>query len=324
MTAPAPPLLSSAPVSSPSISPAPRPPRPRRWRRRAREALELLLIPLACGLLPWRWSLRLLGVLARWRGWFREEVELASRHARRAGFAPDPAAFERRLRWRLLVDALDPYLVSMRRRRRYVARWVQASGDALPERGPLMLLGTHHGCGFWFLPYMCTQELPLNIVAPPLASLLGGVSLPQRAWLHLRHRLLIRAAGRPLVYRGGASRAIAELLARGGVGFGLCDMPTQREDAVAVELAGRSTRLAQNMFELAARQQVPVMLFWSDTVLETGVRRIHFQRVDGLGVEAQVRAFAAMLDELIRRDPTGWRFWSIANAFFPDLDAEPG
>jgi hypothetical protein len=311
-------------VSSPSISPAPRPPRPRRWRRRAREALELLLIPLACGLLPWRWSLRLLGVLARWRGWFREEVELASRHARRAGFAPDPAAFERRLRWRLLVDALDPYLVSMRRRRRYVARWVQASGDALPERGPLMLLGTHHGCGFWFLPYMCTRELPLNIVAPPLASLLGGVSLPQRAWLHLRHRLLIRAAGRPLIYRGGASRAIAEVLGRGDVGFGLCDMPTQREDAVAVELAGRTTRLAQNMFELAARQQVPVVLFWSDTVLETGVRRIHFQRVDGLGVEAQVRAFAAMLDELIRRDPTGWRFWSIANAFFPDLDAEPG
>jgi hypothetical protein len=60
-----------------------------------------------------------------------------------------------------------------------------------------------------------------------------------------------------------------------------------------------------------------VYLFATDTDLDSGQRQIHFQRVDALPIEDQVRAFAAMLDASIRRDPSGWRFWSIAHAFFP-------
>ena len=292
---------------------------PRLVRRRIRQALELLLLPAIGAVLPWRWSLRLMGLLAAWRGWYREEVELSTQHARRAGFAPDPERFARRARWRLLVEGMDPFLVRARRRRRYVARWVRATGDALPADGPVVLVGPHFGCGFWFLPWMCTQGRPLNIVAPPLDTLTAGMSLPQKLNLRLRYRLLVHAAGRPLVYRGGAAQALASLLARGDVGFGLCDMPTQRADAVEVQLAGHATRLAQNMFELARRQGAPVVLFWSDTELATGIRRIHLERLEDGDVEDQVRRFARMLDGLIREDPSGWRFWSIGDAFFPEL-----
>jgi hypothetical protein len=278
----------------------------------------MFALPLAATLLPWRWSLRLMRLLSRWPGWYVDEVALSTEHAQRAGMAPDPEAFARRLRWRLLIDNLDGFLVPMRSRR-YLRRWLQASGDPLPERGPLMVVGTHHGCGYWFLPYMRSRGLPLNIVAPQLGPLLVRASLLENIFVRLRHRLIARAGGRPMVYRGNAAEATRQLLRRGEVSFGLADMPTNRRDAVAVQLAGLPTRLAPNMFELAADERIPVYLFWSDTDLATGTRRVHFQRMpDGSTPEEQVRAFAAMLDELIARDPTGWRFWSIAPSFFGD------
>lgn len=289
---------------------------PRAWLRRGREFTELFLLPVALTLLPWAWVLRLTRLLSRWQGWYVEEIRESVARAERCGWAPDAAAFARRLRWRLLIEHMDCFLVPMRGRG-YLRRWVRAIGDPLPARGPVMFIGTHHGCGYWFLPYAKSLGLCPNIVAPRLGPLLSRSSLFGNLYVRLRHKLIAFAAGRPLVYRGNAGEAVRQILIDGDCGFGLCDMPTNRPDAIEVELAGLPTRLAQNMFEIAAAAGAPVYLFATDTDLDSGQRQIHFQRVDTLPIEDQVRAFAAMLDASIRRDPSGWRFWSIAHAFFP-------
>ena len=288
---------------------------PRRWRKRLRELLEMFVMPALGALLPWSLSRRVLHALSRWRGWYHPEVTASCSQAARAGWAPDPAAFARRLRWRILIDHLDCFLVPLRSRR-YLHRWVRASGDALPASGPVLFVGTHYGCGYWLLPWRREQGLPLNIVAPQLGPLLARSSLLHHVYIRLRHRLIARAAGRPMVYRGNARQAFTELLQAGEAGFALCDMPTNRADAVPVELGGLPTRLAQNMFEIAAGAGAPVYAFFSDTDLASGERLIHFRRLPDTSPEEQVKAFAAMLDARIRSDPTGWRFWSIAESFF--------
>jgi len=287
------------------------------WLRRGRETVELFLLPVALTLLPWRLTLRVTRFLSRWPGWYVEEIRESVALAQRCGFAPEPEAFARRLRWRLLIEHMDCFLVPMRGRR-YLRRFVHASGDALPEHGPVMFIGTHHGCGYWFLPFVKSRGLCPNIVAPRLGPLLSRSSLFGNLYVRLRHRLIEYAGGRRLVYRGNAAEAITQILQRGECGFGLCDMPTNRRDAIAVELAGLPTRLAQNMFEIAAAAQVPVFLFATDTDLDSGRRWIRFKRVDALAIDEQVRAFAHMLSESIERDPSGWRFWSIAHSFFPE------
>jgi hypothetical protein len=291
---------------------------PKAWLKRARETIELFLLPMALTLLPWRATLRITRYLSRWPGWYVEEIHESEARAHRAGFAPDRAAFARRLRWRLLIEHMDCFLVPMRGSR-YLQRWVRVQGDPLPARGPIMFIGTHHGCGYWFLPYAKSLGLYPNIVAPQLGPLLSRSSLFGNLYVRLRHKLIAFAAGRPLVYRGNAAEAIRQILDRGDCGFGLCDMPTNRRDAIEVELAGLPTRLAQNMFEIAQAAGAPVYLFNTDTDLDSGERRIEFIQVQGLAIDDQVRALAQMLSASIRRDPSGWRFWSIAHSFFPDL-----
>lgn len=293
----------------------------RKWRQRASELFGYWLLPFGCALLPWRFTLRLLRFLSRWSFWFADEVALATRYAHRAGFAPDPEVFARRLRWRMLIDYADGHLVAMRGEG-YLRRYVRVSGDALPSRGPLVFVSCHHGCGFWFLPFARRAGLPPSIVAPRPGPLLRHASLMEHLFMRLRFVLLARAAGTPLVIRGegNAGRELESLLEAGRIGFGLCDMPTTRTDAVEVDLCGRRTKLAQNMFELARAKNATIVLFHSDTDLISGERHIRLQRLaDDVAPEDAVRAFATMLDAAIKQDPSGWRFWSIAPSFFTDL-----
>lgn len=291
------------------------------WLRRGREFVELFALPLACTLLPWKVTLRVMRFLSRYPWWFRAEIALSTQHAHRAGFAPDQAAFARRMRWRMLIDHMDCYLVPLRGRA-YLRRFVRQEGDALPERGPVVFIGSHHGCGYWFLPHARDAGFPPSIVAPQLGPLLSRSSLQESLYVRLRHRLLAIAAGTPLVYRGegSASAALGELFDAGRTAFGLCDMPTNRPNAVEVTLCGRRTKLAQSMFELARAHGAAIVIFSSDTDLASGERCIRLQRLPSeMSAEDCTRAFAAMLDASIARDPTGWRFWSIAPAFFPEL-----
>src|SRR5690606_31867494 len=99
---------------------------PQRWRRRLRDALELFALPLACTLLPWALTLRLLRWLSRFEFWHRQEVQISTAKAAQFGMAPDPAVFARRLRWRLLIEHMDCYLVPMRSRR-YLRRWLRVT-----------------------------------------------------------------------------------------------------------------------------------------------------------------------------------------------------
>jgi len=288
-----------------------------RQKERLREVAELFVLPGVGALLPWPLTLRLMRFLSRWRGWYIAEVSAATEMAHRFGVAPDAEAFSRRLRWRLMIDAVDGYLVVLRGQR-YQKRWLRTHGDALPERGPVMFIGTHHGCGYWFLPYLRDCGLPMNVIAPRLDPLLAKLAFHERVYARMRHRLIAFAAGRPLVYRGNASAGLSELLAAGEIGFGLADMPTNRPDAVPVQIAGHPTHLAQNLFELAEKLAVPVYLFSSDTDLGTGERHLYFEHLRAGTPEERTRRFGELLDELVRRDPSGWRFWPIAQSFFRD------
>jgi hypothetical protein len=242
-------------------------------------------------------------------------VSAATRNAQQTGYAPDPEAFATRMRLRLLVEHMDGFLVVLRGRR-FLQRHVIVSGDPLPSKGPLLLIGTHYGCGYWFVPYLRSRGIALNIIGPNLDALRRSLSLLSYLYVRMRHRLLEIAAGRPLLYRGNAGKAMREVLAQRQVGFALADMPTSRDDAIPVRIAGQPTRLAQSLFEIAAAQSAPAYIFWSDTDFDTGQRRMHFTQLRDNLPPQQVQAFAAMLDELIAGDPSGWRFWSIATEFF--------
>ena len=225
----------------------------------------------------------------------------------------------------MLVEYCDAHLCLLRGAG-YLRRYVHASGDALPERGPVMFVGSHHGCGYWLLPYARDAGFPPSIVAPKPGPLLQHVSLLEHLFWRLRFKLLAQAAGTPLVVRGEgrAARELDDLLMAGKNGFGLCDMPTQRTDAVEVTLAGRNTKLAQNLFELAHSHKATIMLFHSDTDFFSGQRHIRFQRLpEDMPPDECTRQFAALVDAAIHNDPSGWRFWSIAPSFFPELAETP-
>ena len=287
------------------------------WRKRARELVELFVLPGLMALLPWRFSRSCLRRMAKLQSLYRDEVQPAEEFAHRAGVATDRAAFGHRLRWRLLIEHMDAFLVPLRSSR-YVRRWVRVSGDPLPASGPLFFIGTHYGCGYWFLPYVREAGLSPSIVAPQLAPLLVNASLLQNVYARLRHYMLTRVTGRALLYRGNAAAGLREVLRAGEVGFGLCDMPSDRSDAFSVTLAGRSTRISTGMFALASAENVPVYLFMADTDLETGYRTMHFERAIGSPKE-QLDQLMALLDRQLQRDPSGWRFWSIGSSFFPEL-----
>lgn len=278
-------------------------------------AAESFAIPGLLALAPWPVARRVLWLLSACPAWYREEVTLATAGAVKWGAVEDGAAFARRHRFRLLVDNLDGFLTQLRGPR-YLDKWVRASGDPLPGSGPVLFVGNHHGCGFWFLPFLRARGLPLNIIAPKLPPL-RRLDL-RSVYGHMRHRMIANAAGRALVYRGSAAATLRELFDAGEVGFGLADIPTNRDDAVKVQLLGRAVRLPQGMFELANDKGVPVFLFWADTDLDTGVRRIFAQDVTSLPLERQVQEFGKLLDGCLKRDPAGWRFWPIADQFFSE------
>lgn len=292
-----------------------------RLRRRGRLLLELFLVPGACALLPWPVALRLLHRLAALPFWYRSEVELATAHAHRLGFAPDPEAFARRARLRMLVDNHDGYQTLLRGRR-YIQRWIDIEGDPLPAKGPLLFVGLHHGCGFWFLPAVRELGLGPTIVAPRVDHLTSRSGRLEATYLRWRLKLIARAAGRPLVYRGAAGEGLRQLLGDGGVGFGLPDIPTARTDAVPVSIAGLPSKLAQGLYEIAQSVAAPIYFFTTDTDLNTGRRKIGITLCTAQTPEQATAQYAQVLSAAIARDPTGWRFWSIAPDLFPSLFAD--
>jgi len=292
--------------------------RVQQWNQRLREVVERWLVPVGSALLPWPLGRRFLWWLSRWRGWYHEEASIAIRHAQSLGVVDDAEAFARRLRSRLLIEHADCFLVPLRSRR-HVRRWVRTHGDALPPTGGIQLVGSHHGCGYWFVPWAASIGREPGIIVPQRGPHLARGGRPGGLYLRVRDALLARASGRPTIVRDGSEpHRLADLLARGEVACGACDLPTHRPDAVEVRLAGWRTRLAQDLFEIAQSKGVPIFLYTADTDLATGCRHVHIQRaVDGTP-EEQVRQFADLLGASILRDPTGWRSFSIAHALFPD------
>lgn len=284
--------------------------------RNLRIMLQYFLIPGALALLPWSISRRLAFRAGRFLPWlYREEVEASTLNAHRYGFAPDTHAFAVRLRARLLVEAMDGYLLLLRGRG-YAKRWLMLTGDELPDSGPLAFIGSHYGVGSWFLFHAREKGLLPHIVGPARHKLWAPPSFLENVYFRYRHWLLERYTGRALVRRGGASAALAGALDRGEPIFGLCDMPTSRADAPRCEFLGMSVYFPPNMMELAHDSQAPVYLFLADTDLASGKRTLHFQRVCGLDPKQQVQAMARLLEQAIQKDPTGWRFWSIADSLF--------
>lgn len=279
--------------------------------RRGRKILELFVIPGLAALLPWPLSRRLLFRIARWTWLYRREVEAATEHAARAGFAPDRSWFAHRLRWRILVDHMDCYLAPLRGAG-YLRRYVRASGASLPPSGGVVLIGSHHGCGYFLLLWAASLGRPLEFVVPRLAPVMRSPSPIENLYVRLRYRLGQIAAGRPLIHHGRAAQQIVSLLRQGRTTMALCDLPTARADAVEVELAGCKARLAPNMFRLAAKAGAQVLLYAGDTDLDTGLRTIELRPMQADTPADQVREYARFLDASIRRDPSGWRFWSIA------------
>lgn len=298
-------------------------------RRRVRSALELFLLPGLIAVLPWPLGLRVAHRVARWAFLYRSEVELATAEASRLGFAAEPAAFAKRVRLRLLVDVIDGYQTVLRGDR-YVRRWVEVRGDPLPESGPLLFAGLHHGCGFWFLPAMRLRKLGPSIIAPRVDHLTSNSGRLEATFLRLRLRLISRAAGKPLVHRGGAADGLGAILSAGGVGFGLPDIPTSRPDAVTVEIAGLRCRLAQGLYEIALKQSAPIYFFTTDTDLDSGQRWVLIQRCGATDAISATREYARFLSDAIERDPTGWRFWTIvrqllvATEVVGQASSEPG
>ncbi len=284
------------------------------WR-----AWERVLLPFVFVLAPPWLKRRILHAVMRSPGYFEIEVAGASKAIARHLPSADLMQATREHRLTRFIDAVDP-LRSAWAETRTLRRSVVVQGVALP-RGPVLLLGGHHGGAWWILPWLRTQRGGARFVAasiPPDAD-----NAPWRARLWRRFRLwrwreLNRIGGKPVIAMRGALAQASGELDQGGVVVALLDVPAcLTRKASAVSFFGREAWLPRQLIDLGVA-----------TGAHLAYLRGHFDP-DALRYEIEIEPFSAQTDSAaafteyaarleadVRAAPGRWHCWGEFGLFF--------
>ena len=289
------------------------------------DALLLYLLPLLVGLLPWRIGFGLLKRVARRPSVFQLIVQTAWQQASQRLPALDKATFCRRYRLLLLVDRCDTLLCLMRS-----ARWwrsqVEVQGDAFEQLPPGLLLNSHWGSGNWIWRLLDARGLPAHFVARRARATDVGRSWLGRGYLAWRSWAVHRSGCRGVIYTGGSSARVLEVLHHGGSVLGMLDLPTRHDQAGAdVSLLGRGLRFPVGLAVLARQAGVSTSIVSCGLDMDSGRRHLHLEFLPpGLEVDEILRRYAAHLERRIETEPAQWQAWPQAPAYFHhhDMGAE--
>jgi hypothetical protein len=299
-----------------SAQSAPEPIRARSARTRAatlrRDLRECLLFPAIAILLPWSLAWRVLRTLARRGRAFAQEADAALAACRAQGLVADEVSWASSHRLMRIVDHVDPAL-SFFRRDRYLDRHVVVDADALPA-APCLFVGFHYGTAFWALRHLRRLGYRASFLAANVtARQCPGQPLRLR-FMRFRKRCVERASGAPVILVGGSRERIASALRAGTSVVGLIDVP-EASHATSVELLGQSLQWPDGLLQIAQRAGVPVVAFIA-TLDASGARRIRLRTVPADPARAMA-ALAALLDDAVRSESSGWHLWAEWTRFLP-------
>ena len=285
-----------------------------------REIRECVVVPALAILLPWRLAFRLLRRLAGQGYAFTRETERALASARGDHAAADAAAWFRSHATMRIVDHVDPVL-SFFRSDRYLERHVVVEGDALPP-GPCVFVGFHYGTAFWMLRALRRRGYRASFLAARVtARQCPGEPLRLR-FMRFRKRCVERASGASVIFVGGSRARIASALRSGISVVGLIDVPDIVE-ATPIRFMRHEVRWPDGLLRIAEAEAVPMVAFVAALDAAAGTRRIRFRRLPS-DPEAALRALAAMLEDAIAHDASGWHLWGEWPRFVHDAAAAPG
>lgn len=298
-----------------------------RYRQQLLDWAGLVGVPALSALLPWRWCFRLYRLLcSRWPLYPQTQAaDLA--HARQHGMASDAHEWIMHRRLVTLVDHADLYLARSRS-----MPWLHRHGEVKgewPAAGqPALLLTFHWGAAMWALRHAHSEGL-----RPHMLLAVDEQAQGVQGWYaRLRLATIERCTGRPVVPVHHARQPLTDarrrvdfdrlihVLEAGEPLLAVIDVPfDQLGRSVEVTLAGRRARAALPLFELAARQRLPVAVFSMDVCLQTGRRSLEIECLPASDDPvALLHATFSRLDRLLRQDPVKWHFWPWANRFFTD------
>ncbi|RMW94617.1 hypothetical protein EBQ26_12215 [Allofranklinella schreckenbergeri] len=314
-------------MSEPAPQPQqPQPLRPWRWRdwfsaSARRDAIELFLLPGLAAILPWRLAFAVLRWLAfHWRYPYRPTVEAAWQQALARGqVQPEQQhVWQAERRLVTLVDHADMYLSLTRNPRRYMAHWLEASGQWTPPGQAAVLVTFHWGAGMWGLHH--ARAAGLQPVA--LIEALNPSHFPGRPLLYHYARWRIqqvrKALGQAPVDISQSLRPILQALRAQQQVLVVADVPADRAgSSISVEFAGQRTQVPRALLKLMAQQRIPVCYYITGIDLLTGQRFVRMQPLGAFDdAEALAAALFARLDGLMAEKNAAWHLWDQAPRFW--------
>jgi len=294
------------------LSPAAQPGGPA-WLRTLRETV---ILPALAAALPWKFGFRLLKWFAAGNDLYPELTEAACRGALTISPIADIVAWKRRYRLIRLVDHCDMFLLRTRTR-----KWIRKHADvegAWPASGPFIAMTFHWGQGIWALADLYSVGAPVRLLAKKFDKREFTGDWVAYAYARCRNRTVELAAGAPIIYVGGAIRALRHALGAGHVVLAVYDLPpTEGHATLLTRVCGRLIELPSGLANLAAASGVPIVPFSLGVDCETGRRQL---RIEQPFRPANAQEFADRLAEsltrLIRQDTAAWHLSSHAPYFF--------
>lgn len=294
-----------------------------RWRRMFSDAVFLYLLPLLVGVLPWRIGFALLKRVARMPSVFADVVAAAWHQAEQVLPELDRAHFCQRYRLLLLVDRCDSLLCLLRSNRWWQYQ-VDIQGDSLDRLAPGLLLNSHWGSGNWIWRLLDAHGMPTHFVARRAEIGDIGRGWLSRGYLKWRSWAVHRSGCRGVVYTGGSSGRVLELLREGSSVLGMLDLPARPNQVRAeVNLFGYTLHFPTGLASLATQAHTPIAIISCGLDMESGRRRLYLQVLPaGLEPEEIVRRYATHLQRRIETEPAKWQAWPQAPAYFQAVHME--
>ena len=229
-----------------------------RLARELRCLFEFWLLPLVVALLPYRAGVALARGCARALPLYDAAARAGLAQYAAARPYGDTYAWLAEFRFTQLIDHADLFWTWTRSERFLLDRI-----DARPPTGlnPLVVVSMHYGQGLWLLRWLRAGGLParfLSVRFDPSAF----ESRLHYLYARLRMRTVERMAGVPPIYTGGAKEEIALTLGRGGVVYGLIDVPVAPGTTTAANalLFGQPVYWPPGLVDCARAADADVML----------------------------------------------------------------
>ncbi|MEO7012924.1 MAG: hypothetical protein ABI127_01345 [Dokdonella sp.] len=290
-------------------------------KRNGADLVTLFIIPILIALMPWKIGFRVLRKLARHEKSHKVHVDQSWQMARLYLSDEVEADWKWRFRTLRLIDRVDAWLALLRPRSWWSKQIIQ-SGEFPEADSPHVFLSYHWGGGSWIWSQLVRAGFPTHLISRrvEVADLGAGRLALMLAWVRLRG--LRRLGGEEVIFLGGASGPVRQVLAAGHSVLGMQDMPPKPWDPVLRRpLLKGEVAYPFGLARLALEANVPVALLSFAFDMNTGKRSLNIITVPrGANLETIATRYIEHLDECLREDSAFWQIWSLAPQMFVPIE----